>query len=69
MSKYFFQNFQNKIDCCQASSKCENFADSPIKPKKTAVAKSEVCPGWGLYALEDLSKGDYIGHYVGEVFL
>ncbi len=28
---------------------------------------STVCPGWGLFALESIHKGDYIGPYCGEV--
>lgn len=26
-----------------------------------------MCGGWGLFALEDMKKGDYLGSYSGEV--
>ena len=32
-----------------------------------AVSKSTACGGWGLFALENIKKGDFIGTYSGEV--
>ena len=53
--------------CTSTSSRCKNSDYFNTKPKKTGVSKSTVCEGWGLFALENIKKGEYIGSYSGEV--
>jgi len=58
---------RNNVDCHNGDNRCKNLNYLSLKPKKTAVSASTVCAGWGLFALEDMKKGDYIGIYNGEV--
>ena len=37
------------------------------KKKRCAISNSTVCPGFGLFNLEPLAKGDFIIKYSGEV--
>ncbi|KMZ64430.1 Histone-lysine N-methyltransferase [Zostera marina] len=49
---------------CQCSDLCTN---RPFrKDKKIKVVKTHFC-GWGVVAMENISKGDFIIEYIGEV--
>ncbi|KAH7406203.1 hypothetical protein DE146DRAFT_608522 [Phaeosphaeria sp. MPI-PUGE-AT-0046c] len=56
----------NRYDEEVLQDRCKNVAVQRGVSKKTLLGKSEV-HGFGLYAGEDIYKGEHIGEYVGEI--
>jgi len=47
--------------------KCLNMDMTLGRQKKTILGNSLICPGFGLFAGEDIQKGDFICEYLGEL--
>ena len=54
---------------CFEHENCRNKAMTLGRAKRTFVAKSMVCGGLGLFAGEDIARGEFVIEYIGQVVL
>jgi hypothetical protein len=62
----------NRYNKAIARNKCKNVSIQKGAPRRTLLGRSKLMAsggmfGWGLYMGEEVTRGEYIGEYAGEI--